>query len=323
MKTMHAADTPAIPKRRPVRLHKDGTVKRFWKNRFLFFLFLPTLIYYILFKYVPMWGVSMAFYDYNIFKGWAGSEFVGLDKFTRFFESPMFGMITKNTLILGFQDLLISFPLTIIFSLLLNEIRSMRFKKIVQTVSYLPHFLSVVVVCGLVSSLCDPASGGINMIIKALGGEPIYFLTKKEWFRPIYLISGIWQGLGWSTIVYLAAISAVDPGLYEAAKLDGAGRIRQMWSITLPSIAPTVSTMLILKVGHIMDASLEKVLLLQQPSTYEVSQVISTYVYMMGFGDQKDYGLATAVGLYSSLINLALLVVANWGSKKLTDSSIF
>jgi len=318
---MASAAVPA--KKKPARVNKDNIAKRFWKNRFLFFLFLPTLVYYIMFKYAPMWGISMAFYNYNIFRGFEGSEFVGFEKFKLFFQTPMFGMITKNTLILGFQDLLISFPITIIFSLLLNEIRGMRFKKVVQTVSYLPHFLSTVVVCGLVSSLCDPASGGINMIIKALGGEPIYFLTKKEWFRPIYLISGIWQGLGWSTIVYLAAISAVDPGLYEAARLDGAGRIRQMWSITLPSIAPTVSTMLILKIGHIMDASLEKVLLLQQPSTYETSQVISTYVYMMGFGDQKDYGLATAVGLYSSLINLVLLIVGNWGSKKLTDSGIF
>lgn len=317
-----AATTTATPKKAP-RISRDNIVKRFWKNRFLFFLFLPALAYYIMFKYVPMWGISMAFYNYNIFRGFEGSKFVGFEKFDLFFHTPMFGMITKNTLILGFQDLLVSFPITIIFSLLLNEVRAMRFKKVVQTVSYLPHFLSTVVVCGLVSSLCDPASGGINMIIKALGGDPIYFLTKKEWFRPIYLISGIWQGLGWSTIVYLAAISAIDPGLYEAARLDGAGRLRQMCSITLPSIAPTVSTMLILKIGHIMDASLEKVLLLQQPSTYETSQVISTYVYMMGFGDQKDYGLATAVGLYSSLINLVLLIVGNWGSKKLTDSGIF
>ena len=317
-----AATTTATPKKAP-RISRDNILKRFWKNRFLFFLFLPALAYYIMFKYVPMWGISMAFYNYNIFRGFEGSKFVGFEKFDLFFHTPMFGMITKNTLILGFQDLLVSFPITIIFSLLLNEVRAMRFKKVVQTVSYLPHFLSTVVVCGLVSSLCDPASGGINMIIKALGGDPIYFLTKKEWFRAIYLISGIWQGLGWSTIVYLAAISAIDPGLYEAARLDGAGRLRQMWSITLPSIAPTVSTMLILKIGHIMDASLEKVLLLQQPSTYETSQVISTYVYMMGFGDQKDYGLATAVGLYSSLINLVLLIVGNWGSKKLTDSGIF
>ena len=319
---MHTIST-AVKKNSPSKLQNNSTVKRFWKNRFLFFLFLPALIYYILFRYVPMWGVSLAFFDYSVFKGWAGSEFIGTYNFEVFFKSPMFWMITRNTLVLGFQDLLISFPLTVVFSLLLNEIRSMRFKKIVQTVSYLPHFLSVVVVCGLVSTLCDPASGGINLIIKALGGEPIYFLTKAEWFRPLYIISGIWQGLGWSTIVYLAAIAAVDPGLYEAARLDGAGRIRQMWSITLPSIAPTVSTMLILKMGHIMDASLEKVLLLQQPPTYEVSQVISTYVYWQGFGSTPKYGMAAAVGLYSSIINLILLAVGNWCSKKLTDNGIF
>ena len=315
--------TGALKTSQGPRLRKDNVFKRFWKTRFLFFLFVPTLIYFIMFKYVPMWGLRMAFYKYNLFKGFEGSKFIGFHNFTKFFNTPDFLKVTRNTLILGLQGVFINFPITVLFALLLNELRYPKFKKITQTVSYLPHFLSTVVVCGLVSSLCDPASGGINMIIKALGGEPIYFLTKKEWFRPIYLISGIWQGLGWSTIVYLAAISAVDPGLYEAARLDGAGRIRQMWSITLPSIAPTVSTMLILKIGHIMDASLEKVLLLQQPSTYETSQVISTYVYMMGFGDQKDYGLATAVGLYSSLINLILLIAGNWGSKKLTDSGIF
>ena len=323
MKSVSASQTTGSKKRKVSGLNRNTVFKRFWKTRFLFFLFIPTLLYYILFKYVPMWGVRMAFYEYNLFQGWKGSTFIGLDKFFLFFESPMFWMITKNTLLLGFQDLIFAFPVTIIFALLLNEIRNLRFKKIVQTVSYLPHFLSTVIVCGIVASLCDPVSGGINLLIKALGGEPIYFLTKKEWFRPIYLISGIWQSLGWSTIVYLAAISSVDPGLYEAARLDGAGRFRQMWSITLPSITPTISTMLILKVGHIMDASLEKVLLLQQPSTYESSQVISTYIYMMGFGSQKDYGLSTAVSLYSSLINLVLLLCANWASKKLTDNGIF
>lgn len=320
MKAMNAT-APAVkaPKN---ALKKDNIFKRFWKTRFLFALFVPALVYYIMFKYVPMWGVTLSFYKYNIFKGWAGSTFVGLRNFEVFFNSPSFWSITSNTLVLGIQSLLITFPVTILFSLLLNEIRSLKFKKITQTISYMPHFLSVVVVCSLATSLLDPTQGAINSIIKAFGGKPIYFLMESQWFRPIYLITEVWQGLGWGTIVYLAAISSVDPGLYEAARLDGAGRWRQMWSITLPAIAPTVATMFILKIGHIMDASMEKVLLLQQPITYDVSQVLSTYVYQIGL-QQSDYALSTAAGLFSSLINLIMLIGADWVSKKVTDTGVF
>lgn len=315
--------TGALKKSQGSRIHKDNVFKRFWKTRFLFALFVPTLVFYILFKYVPMWGLRMAFYKFNIFQGFEGSTFVGFQNFTRFFSTPDFLDITRNTLILGLQGMFITFPVTVFFALLLNEIRSRKFKKITQTVSYLPHFLSTVVVVGIFTGLLDPASGAINSIIKFFGGEPIYFITKSEWYRTIYLITGMWQTIGWGTIVYLAAISSVDPGLYEAARLDGAGRWRQMWSITLPSIAPTVATMFILRVGNIMDASLEKSLLLQVPSTYEVSQVISTFVYLQGFGYAKDYGYAAAIGLFSNLINLALLLVANWASKKVTDNGVF
>lgn len=321
MKTVQAAS--AKKKKAPANtLHKDGIVKRFKKTFFLFVLFIPALVYYIMFKYVPMWGISISFYKYSIFKGLAGSKFIGFKNFQVFFESPSFWNITMNTLILGLQSLLITFPLTVIFALMLNEIRSLRFKKITQTVSYLPHFLSTVVVCSLATSLLDPTQGAINTIIKMLGGDPIYFIMESKWFRPIYLITEVWQGLGWGTIVYLAAISAVDPGMYEAARLDGAGRLRQIWSITLPSIAPTVATMFILKVGHIMDASMEKVLLLQQPITYDVSQVLSTYVYEMGL-QKGDYALSTAAGLYTSVVNLVLLVTFNWISEKVSDTGIF
>ncbi len=323
MKAMNATATAAKPKKAPKNaLKKDNIFKRFWKTRFLFLLFVPALLYYILFKYVPMWGVTLSFYKYNIFKGWAGSTFIGLKNFEVFFKSPSFWSITSNTLILGIQSLLITFPVTILFSLLLNEIRSQKFKKVTQTVSYMPHFLSVVVVCSLATSLLDPTQGAINSIIKLFGGEPIYFLMESQWFRPIYLITEVWQGLGWGTIVYLAAISSVDPGLYEAARLDGAGRWRQMWSITLPAIAPTVATMFILKVGHVMDASMEKVLLLQQPITYDVSQVLSTYVYQIGL-QQSDYALSTAAGLFTSVINLIMLLGADWVSKKVTDTGVF
>lgn len=315
--------TSTVSKTRRLPQKREPIWKRFWKTRFLFALWLPALVFYILFCYVPMWGISMAFFDYNIWRGWEGSEFVGLYNFQVFFKSPDFWRITRNTLIIGLQNIFIAFPITVIFSLLLNEVRNMRFKKVVQTVSYMPHFLSTVVVCGLVTSLLDPTTGAINAIIKLFGGDSIYFLARSDMFRGIYLISDIWQGLGWGTIVFLAAISGVDPSLYEAARLDGAGRWRQIWNITLPSIAPTTATMFILRVGHVMDAALEKTLLLQAPITYETSQVISTYIYYKGLGAAPDYGLSTAIGLYSSLINLTLLVVSNWVCKKLTDTGIF
>ena len=302
---------------------KDGIIKRFWKTKFLFLLFLPALIYYIVFKYVPMWGISISFFDYRLLKGLAGSEFVGFRNFEAFFRSPDFWQITWNTIVLSLQGLFISFPITVFFALMLNEIRSQKFKKVTQTISYMPHFLSTVIVCALVKNLLDPTTGGINSIIKALGGEPVYFMMIGEYFRPIYLISGIWQGLGWGTIVYLAAISSVDPGLYEAARLDGAGRWRQMWSITLPSIAPTVATMFILQVGHVMDASLDKCLLLQTGTNIEYSQTIATYVFAMGMNTTNGQAMSTAVGLYSSLINLLLLTIANFVSKKVTETSVF
>ena len=317
------SETVTVAKTRRLPQKKESILKRFWKTRFLFLLWLPGLIYYIVFHYVPMWGISMAFYDYNIYRGWEGSEFVGFQNFKVFFDSPDFLRITRNSIIIGLQNIFISFPITVLFSLLLNEVRNLRFKKVVQTVSYMPHFLSTVVVCGLVSNLLDPTTGAINTIIRACGGQEIYFLARADMFRGVYLISGIWQGLGWGTIVFLAAISGVDPTLYEAARLDGAGRWRQIWSITLPAIAPTTATMFILRVGHVVDGALEKTLLLQKPITYETSQVIATYVYFKGLGSAPDYGLSTAVGLFSALVNLALLLSSNWVCKKLTDQGIF
>lgn len=307
----------------PGEILKDGIAKRFWKTKFLFLLFLPALIYYIVFKYIPMWGVTISFYDYRMLRGIAGSEFIGFRNFEAFFKNPDFWMMTWNTIALSLQGLFISFPMTILFALMLNELRSQKFKKVTQTISYMPHFLSTVIICALVRTLCDPEAGAINSIIKALGGDPIYFLIEAKWFRPIWLISDIWGGIGWATIVYLAAISSVDPGLYEAARLDGAGRWRQMWSITLPAIAPTVATMFILKVGHVMDGSLEKALLLGHATTREVSSILATYSFNLAFNSTNGQAMSTAVGLYTSLVNLVLLMCANWVSKKVTETSVF
>lgn len=300
---------------------KNNIFKRFWKTRFLFLLFIPALVYYIMFHYVPMWGITFSFYKYDLWNKMAGSEWMGLANFQKFFMSPDCWMVTRNTLALGLQSLFISFPITVVFALLLNEVRNLKFKKIVQTVSYMPHFLSVVVVCGLITSLLDLEGGAVNTIIQLFGGEPIYFMNEKSWFRPIWLISEIWQTMGWGTIVYLAAIASVDPALYEAARLDGASRFRQIISITLPAIAPTVATMFILKVGAVMSGSMEKALLLQTSGIYEVSEIVSTYVYTKGIVG-TDYGFSTAVGLYQSFINLVLLLLANWTSKKVTETGI-
>lgn len=301
---------------------KDNVLKRFWKTRFLFILFLPALVYYIVFKFVPMWGIRMAWYNYRPFVGWAGSKFVGWQWFKIFFSNKAWIDYTWNTLAIGLQSALIAFPLVIVFALLLNEMRSLRFKKITQTISYIPHFLSMVVVVGLMQTLCDPTNGAVNMIIKALGGEPIHFFIIGKWFRPLYLISDIWKGLGWSTIVYLAAIAGVDPGLYEAARLDGAGRWRQMWYITIPSIMPTVSTMFIMKIGHILNDSVEKVILMMTPATYDYSMTLSAFVYDLGF-QSAQYSYSTAVNLITNLVNLAFVLSANWISKKITSYGIF
>ena len=318
MKTKQSSDKPIIS-----NIQKQESItKRLFKTKFLLIMFFPALIYYLLFHYLPMWGITLAFYDYNPWLGLSGSRFIGFRNFEIFFKSPNFWIYTRNTLMLGLQGLTISFPATIAFALLLNEVRSKNFKKIVQTISYMPHFMSTVVIVSLLTTLLDPTNGAINLIIKRLGGKSIYFMMEANWFRPLYLISGLWQGLGWGTIIYLAAISNVNPGLYEAARLDGAGRWRQMWNITLPSIASTVSTMLILQCGNILGASMEKVLLMQQPATYEKSQILSTYIYRVGL-QSNDYSTSIAISLFTSIVNLVLLLGSNFISKKLTDNGIF
>ena len=321
MRTANAPQKVKAPKNRLPDRRKNNIIKRFWKTRFLFMLFLPALIFYILFKYVPMWGIQLAWRKYSVIKGLAGSKWIAWYNFEVFFKNPRWFLYTRNTFALGLQSLLVTFPLVILFALLMNEVRGMKFKRVTQTITYLPHFLSTVVVVSLMRSLCDPTYGAVNLIIKMFGGEAINFFFVGKWFRPLYLISEIWSGLGWGTIVYLAAIASVDPGLYEAARLDGAGRWRQMWNITLPSIAPTVSTMFIMKVGHIMGDSMEKVILMQEATTLNYSDTLSSYVYTLGFSGQQ--GQSTAINLFSSIVNLCFLVGANWVSKKLTENSIF
>lgn len=269
-----------------------------------------------------MWGILISFKDFKPFIGFAGSQWVGMKHFVNFFSSPDAWRIIRNTLQLGLYSLIWGFPFPIIFALLLNEVTSLKYKKVVQTVSYMPHFLSAVVVCGMIITFLSPIRGIINQIIEMFGGNAVNFMSQAKYFRSVYIISDIWQQVGWGAIIYIAAITNVDAQLYEAAMIDGASKWRQIWSITLPCIAPTIVTMLILRTGSILEVGLEKVLLLQNPAIYETADIIATYVYRQGIsGSNMSY--ATAIGLFSALTNLALLLSANFLSRRFSETSLF
>jgi len=275
-----------------------------------------------MFCYVPMYGIVIAFKDYNIFRGIAASPWAGLKYFRQFFNSVFFWRHIRNTFSISFYGLIFGFPAPIILALLFNELRNGLFKKSVQTISYLPHFISLVVICGMIINMFSLQNGLVNTILEPLIGHKINFLNDNKWFRTIYVGSGIWQSFGWNSIIYLAALSGIDPNLYEAAKIDGAGRLRQIWHISLPGIKGTIITLLILQVGHMMSVGFEKIILLYNPTTYETADVVSTYVYRMGI-QGTQYSFSAAVGLFNSVINVVLLLSANWISKKVSDYSLW
>lgn len=287
----------------------------------LYIMALPVVLYYLLFRYVPMFGTVMAFQKFNIAKGIFGSPWVGLDNFVTFFNSYYFFRLLRNTFLISITDLVFNFPAPIIFALLLNEVSAKWFKKTVQTISYMPYFVSIVVLCGLVIDFCK-AGGVISNIAMILLGESVNLLSKPEYFRGIFVASNIWQGLGYGSIVYIAALTSVDQELYEAAVIDGAGRWKQTIHITIPSIMPTIIILLILRMGSILDVGYEKVMLLYNPATYETADVISTFVYRKGFVDY-DYSYSTAVGLFNSVINLCLLTLTNYISRRAGEISLF
>lgn len=303
-----------------------GGRQAFWRHllrdKYLVLMALPAVIYFLVFAYYPMYGVIIAFQDYSPGKGIWGSTFVGLKHFQQFFGGYYFGRLLGNTLKISLYSLLWGFPLPIIFALMINEFREGLFKRTVQTVSYLPHFISLVVTCGMIINFLSPANGIVNTVIKAVGGTPVNFLGFPQYFRTIYIGSGIWQEFGWNSIIYLAALSGVDQQLYEAARMDGAGRWKQMLHVTLPCIKPTVVILLILSVGNIMSVGFEKIILLYNAGTYETADVISTYVYRMGLQSQQ-YSYSAAVGLFNSAVNIAMLFIANAMSRQLTGSSIW
>lgn len=300
--------------------------RSFWKelarDKFLVFMVLPVILIFFIYNYLPMvWNV-IAFEKYSIRKGIFGSQWIGLAHFEKFFSSPYCGRVIRNTFIISFTDLILGWPVPIVFALLLNEVRSVRTKRIIQTCSYLPHFISVVVVVGMMRIFFHGSNGIVNKIIMQAGGEAIPFFSRADCFVWLYVFSGIWQNFGWDSIIYFSAISSIDPEIYEAAIVDGAGRWRKIISVTLPSIAPTIITLLILRIGWLMSVGFEKIILMYNEATYETADVISTYVYRIGLL-KSDFSYGTAIGLFNSLISLALLVGANFISRKLTDTSIF
>lgn len=304
--------------------NKSNLWKRI-KRRWVLYLFvLPTVVYYILFHFMPIYGVQIAFQNYRIGEVFGESKWVGLDHFTRFFKSIWFGTVLKNTLSISLLNLAISFPLPIILALLLNEVQNMKFRKLVQTVSYAPHFISIVVLCGVVTMFMSPSTGIIGMLINAVRGfmglKPVNVLSQGESFKWLYVLSGVWQGTGWASVIYFAALSGVDPQLVEAAKVDGASKLQCMWHINLPVLVPTIIINLILQSGKILSVGYEKVYLLQNQTILRASEVISTYVYRVGL-QGGQYSFSAAVGLFNSVVNAAMLIIVNAIARKVDKSS--
>jgi putative aldouronate transport system permease protein len=293
-----------------------------WKrNRSLYLLVLPVLIFYIMFHYKPMYGAIIAFKDYTPRLGVSGSPWVGLENFTRFFKSIYFVRLIKNTILLSLYNLIFGFPAPIILALLLNEVRNKKFKSVAQTITYLPHFISLIVVTGMLTNFAM-TSGLFNDIIVMLGGSRSALLQNPKLYRTIYVASSVWQEIGWSSIIYLSALAGVDSQLYEAAQIDGAGKWKQLINVTMPAIAPTIIIMLILKIGGLMNMGYEKTILLYNPATYDTADIISSYVYRVGLLEQ-DWSYSTAIGLFNSVINFGLLIFANRLSKRYSETSLW
>lgn len=292
-----------------------------WKYRQIYMLLLPALLYVIIFDYVPMYGIQIAFKNYKGVLGIWKSPWVGFKHFIDFFEGYYFWRLLRNTLALSLYSLLVGFPIPIIVALILNETLP-KFKKTAQTILYAPHFISTVVLCGMIVTMFSKESGVVNTLLEMLGMERIYFMGEPDAFRHIYTWSGIWQGMGWNAIIYIAALSSVDPTLHEAASIDGASRMQRIFHINLPTIMPTIIITLIMRVGQIASVGYEKAFLLQTSLNIEVSEIISTYVYRRGIVD-ANYSFSTAVGLFNNIINIILVLVANQISKKTSETSLF
>lgn len=292
------------------------------KNKYLYLLLIPCIVYFIVFSYLPMYGLIISFKDFKFSKGILGSPWNGLENFRYLFGLKDFYRVFGNSIILSLLKLLISFPIPIILAVLINEIPFIKYKKVTQTMIYLPYFISWVVIGGILVNLLSPSWGIVNDIIKKFGGEPVFFLGSSDYFRPIAIVSHIWKQAGWDTIIYLAAITGVNPDLYEAAKIDGAGRLKRICYITLPCIKPTIVILLLLAIGNIMNNGFEQIYVLQNSSNIAVSEVFETYTYKMGVINGR-YSFASSVSLFNSVVGLVLLTVANKIAKLIGEEGIF
>lgn len=306
---------------------RDLRLKPTWRsdlrlNWSVYLLFLPVLLYFIVFNYLPMFGVVMAFQDFNAVKGFLGSRFVGFDNFIAFFTHQSFWQILRNTVVISLLGLVVGMPASILFALLLNEIHLKLFKKTVQTISYLPYFVSVVVMAGLIIEFVSSNGFITNLLVKYFGFKRENLLLNPRYFWGINLLSDLWQGMGYGAIIYIAAITGVSQELIEAACIDGAGRLRRTWHITLPAIRPTIVTMLILRLGMVLTVGFDKILLLYNPTIYSTADVISTHVMRMGL-ERAQYGYSAAVGLFNSVVGTALLILSNAISRRISETSVY
>ena len=312
-----------MKKQNAVKVHDNKTFWQKLKRDFPLILFvLPGLIITFIYSYIPMYGVQIAFRKYNPNKGFMGSQWVGMQHFIRFFNSPYFATTLKNTFILSIYSIIVGFPIPIIFALMLNSFRHKKYRKIVQTVTYAPNFISTVVMCGMLILFLSPSVGIINNVIKSLGGDAINFMAEEKYWRHIYVWSGVWQGMGWSSVIYFAALSGISPELHEAAICDGATKFQRIRYIDLPGILPTATILLIMSCGSVLSVGFEKVFLLQNDLNKGVSEVISTYVYQVGLID-RNLSYSSAIGLFNSAVNAVMLIVVNKISDKLSGTSLW
>ncbi|WP_152392982.1 ABC transporter permease [Paenibacillus guangzhouensis] len=310
-----------LPYARTKTLGRWGLPKDIRKNPWLYIMLTPVLLYFTVFNYYPMYGALIAFKDFSPRLGIMGSPWVGWEHFESFFQGIYFWRIIKNTLLISIYELIFAFPAPLILALLLNEVRKTLFKRTVQTLTYMPHFISLVVVCGIIKEF-TMSDGIINDLFSFFGWERVSMLLESEYFRTIFISSGIWQNIGWGTIIYLAALAGIDQEQYEAARMDGASRWKQMLHVTLPGILPTIIILFILEMGRIMNVGGEKIILLYNPSIYDTADVISSYVYRMGL-QEFDYSFGSAVGLFNSAINFTLVICSNWLSRKMNNTSLW
>lgn len=301
---------------------KNRLLKQYIKNKYLLLLFLPGLIYYIIFKYAPLYGIQIAFKDYIFRKGINGSPWVGLENFKYMFALGSFREVFKNTVLISFYKFLWGFPAPIFLAIMLNEVRHIRFKKVVQTITYLPHFVSWVVLTGLFLQFLSPSVGPINMMLKSLDLKPIFFLADDKWFRSVLVATSVWKGIGWGSIIYLAALAGIDPSLYEAASIDGANRFQKIMKITLPSLSPVITIMLIFALKGIVQDDFDQIFNLYNEAVYNVGDVLSTYTYRVGLVQMK-YSFSTAVGLFKNIVAFGFIIIANNIAKRINEYGIW